>query len=104
MDFITKQKNSMETIYTLTGWVKKVIDKENAKLLQEINISASGELGKETLMQYAKQQLEIWNNCYPQKKRKYIIVYACIIFANTVCKTNGILTRGKTIFSKIEKS
>lgn len=94
----------METIYTLTGWVKKVIDNKHAKILEEIRIYAMGELGKETLVRFAKDQLEIWNNRYPHRKRKYVIAYGCTVFTNTVCKKNGIIVKDKTILSKIIKT
>lgn len=94
----------METIYTLTGWVKKVIDNEHAKVLEEIRMDAVGELGKETLIRRATDYLEIWNNRYPDKKRKYKIGYFCSVFSNKVCENNGILVRDKTFFTKLIKT
>ena len=93
----------METIYTLTGWVKQVIDNEHAKVLEEIRMNAAGELGKETLLKIATGNLKIWNDRYSNRKRKYAIAYMCCVYSNEVCKENGILVRDKTIFSKIIK-
>lgn len=45
----------METIYTLTGWVKKIINNETAKVFEEIRMDAVGDLGKENLTQIAKK-------------------------------------------------
>lgn len=102
MDIIIPQKN-METIYTFTGWVKKVIDNEHAKILEEIRIDALGDLGKETLVKLAKDYLQTWNNRYPNKKRKYKIAYACFVFSNRVCEKNAIMLRDKNVFTKFIK-
>lgn len=94
----------METIYTLTGWVKKIINNETAKVLEEIRMDAVGDLGKENLIQIAKNYLEVWNNRYPDKKRKYPIAYACSVFSNKVYETNGIIGRDTTVFIKLIKT
>lgn len=94
----------METIYTLTGWVRKVIDNEHAKTLEEIRIDAVGDLGKENLVEMAKSQLNIWNVRYPKKKRKYKIAYTCSVFSNTVSDMNGIIVRDESIFVKLVKA
>lgn len=39
----------METIYTFTGWVKKIINNESAKVLEEIRMDAVGDFGKESI-------------------------------------------------------
>lgn len=94
----------MDTIYTLKGWVKKVINNEKAKVLEEISIVAVGDSGKETLMEIARDYLKIWSNRYPDKKRKYKIAYACFVFSNKIYPTNGIIERDKTIFIRIIKT
>lgn len=94
----------METIYTLTGWVKKIINNENTKVLEEIRMDAVGDFGKESLIQIAKYYLEVWNNRYPDKKRKHQIAYACSVFSNKVHEMNGILGRDTTIFVKLIKT
>lgn len=94
----------METIYTLTGWVRKIIDNEHARTLEEIYIDAVGDLGKDTLVEIAKKQLEIWSNIYSNKKRKHKIAYTCTVYSNNVCDKNGIITRDQTIFAKLIKA
>lgn len=94
----------METIYTLTGWVKKIINNETTKVLEEIRMDAVGDFGKESLIQIAKNYLEAWNDRYPDKKRKYPIAYACSVFSNKVHETNGIIGRDTTIFIKLIKT
>lgn len=94
----------METIYTLIGWVKKVIDNEHAKVLEEIRMDAVGKLGKETLIQIAADYLKTWDNRYPDKKRKHKIGYSCSVYSNKVCENNGILVRNKTQFTKLIKT
>ncbi len=93
----------METVYTLTGWVKKIIDNDNAQTLDEIRIDAIGDLGRDTLIEMAKSQLEYWNQYYPNKKRKYKIAYTCFVCSNKIIR-NGILGRDKAIFGKLVKT
>lgn len=96
----------METIYTLTGWVKKIIDSEHAQTLDEIRIDAIGDLGKDTLVKMAKSQLEYWNQYYHyhNKKRKYKIAYMCTVCSNKVCDVNNVIVRDKAIFAKLIKT
>lgn len=94
----------METIYTLTGWVKKIIDNERAQTLDEIRIDAIGDLGRDTLLKMAKSQLEYWNQYYPNKKRKYRIAYMCCVCSNNICDVNNVIVRDKAIFAKLIKT
>lgn len=95
----------METIFTLTGWVRKVIDNEHAKTLEEIRYDAVGNIGKETLMDMAKGYLDYWNKSYhiENKRKKFKIVAVCTVYSNKVAN-NGFITRDETIFTKLIKS
>lgn len=103
MDFITITQKKMETIYTLTGWVKKVIDNEHAQTLDEIHVCAVGDLGKETLVKMAIGNLEMWQTIYANKKGKKTIAFSCSVFSNKVNEKSGILTREETVFVKLVK-
>lgn len=94
----------METIYTLTSWVKEIIDNEHAKTLDEIRINAIGDLGRDTLIKMAKSRLEYWNQYYPNKKEKNKIAYMCNVCSNKICETNGVIVRDETLFIKLVKN
>ena len=59
----------METVYSLKGWVKAVIDNENAEVLYQLEENGVGNLGKETLVEMAKAQFNFgksFTNCLTQ--------------------------------------
>lgn len=71
----------METVYSLEGWVKEVIDNENAEILQRFNDNGMGEMGKRTLVEMAKSHFEFWRGYCKQldtenKTAVYVHVYA----------------------------
>ena len=47
----------METIYSFKGWVKAIIDNENAEVLCQLEENGVGNIGKKTLVEMAKAQL-----------------------------------------------
>ena len=94
----------METIYTLTGWVRKVINNENARPLEEIHFNAVGDVGRDTLVRIAANWMEVWKSQYPNRKRKYPIAYTCSVFSNKVGAKSSITERDQTIFFKLVKT
>lgn len=46
----------METIYSFKGWVKAIIDNENAEVLCQLEENGVGNIGKKTLVEMAKAQ------------------------------------------------
>lgn len=49
----------METIYSFKGWVKAIIDNENAEVLCQLEENGVGNIGKKTLVEMAKAQFSI---------------------------------------------
>lgn len=82
----------METVYSLKGWVKAVIDNENAEVLYQLEENAVGNLGKETLVEMAKAQFNFWKEfCQLLNTENWIAVYVCV-YANSILP-NGLLCR-----------
>lgn len=50
----------MERIYSFKGWVKAIIDNENAEVLCQLEENGVGNIGKKTLVEMAKAQFEHW--------------------------------------------
>lgn len=77
----------METVYSIEGWVKEVIDNENAEFLQRFNDNGMGEMGKRTLVEMAKSHFEFWRGYCKQldtenKTAVYVHVYANVVLPN----------------------
>ena len=73
----------METVYSLEGWVKEVIDNENAEILQRFNDNGIGDTGKRTLVEMAKSQFEFWRGyCKQLETAVYVHVYANVVLPN----------------------
>ena len=74
----------METVYSLKGWVKAVIDNENAEVLCQLEENAVGNFGKETLIEMAKAQFNFWKEfCQLLDTENWIAVYVCV-YANSI--------------------
>ena len=103
---IKQQQNhiKMETVYTFEGWVKEVIDNDNADILQKFHANGIGELGKQTLVEMAEWDFEYWTDCCKNlDTTKGTAVYVCV-YANIV-SPNGLLVRTKdgVIYKKLAK-
>ena len=103
---IKQQQNhiKMETVYTFEGWVKEVIDNDNADILQKFHANGIGELGKQTLVGMAEWDFEYWTDCCKNlDTTKGTAVYVCV-YANIV-SPNGLLVRKKdgVIYKKLAK-
>lgn len=77
----------METVYSFKRWVKKVIDNENAEILQRFNDNGIGEMGKRTLVEMAKSHFGFWRGYCKQleaanKTAVYVHVYANVVLPN----------------------
>ncbi len=82
----------METVYSLKGWVKAIIDNENAEVLYQLEENGVGNLGKETLVEMAKAQFEYWKEfCQLLDTGSRIAVYVRV-YVNAILP-NGLLCR-----------
>lgn len=94
----------MDTIYTFRGWVKKVINNENAKVIENMEIYAVGEKGREFLLALAEKHLDTWNNIYIANNKRYKVGIACTVYSNKVHEDTGLIGREKTVFTKLIKT
>ena len=82
----------METIYSFKGWVKAIIDNENAEVLCQLEENGVGNIGKKTLVEMAKAQFEHWKEfCQLLDTESRIAMYVCV-YGNDILP-NGLLCR-----------
>lgn len=82
----------METIYSFKGWVKAIIDNENAEVLCQLEENGVGNIGKKTLVEMAKEQFEHWKEfCQLPDTESRIAVHVCV-YGNDILP-NGLLCR-----------
>lgn len=77
----------METIYSLKGWVKEVIDNKNANVLCQFEDNGVGNSAKQLLVEIAKAQIKYWkefceNLDTTNETEVYVNVYANDILPN----------------------
>ena len=82
----------MERIYSFKGWVKAIIDNENAEVLCQLEENGVGNIGKKTLVEMAKAQFEHWKEfCQLPDTESRIAVHVCV-YGNDILP-NGLLCR-----------
>lgn len=76
----------------LQGWVKAIIDNENAEVLCQLEENGVGNIGKKTLVEIAKAQFEHWKEfCQLLDTESRIAVHVCV-YGNDILP-NGLLCR-----------
>lgn len=76
----------------LQGWVKAIIDNENAEVLCQLEENGVGNIGKKTLVEMAKAQFEHWKEfCQLLDTESRIAMYVCV-YGNDILP-NGLLCR-----------